>query len=328
MRAWTVHEFGAYREVLHLEEIPPPRPGPGSVVARVLSAGINFQDTLLIAGQYQTKPPTPFVPGFEVVGEVVDIGKHVHRVRPGDRVIAFIETGGYAQYALLDPQRTFLVPASMTADEAAAFLLSYQTAYFALVHRARLRSGEILLVHAGAGGLGSASIQLGKALGATVIATAGSDDKVSLCRGLGADHAINYAEADFASAVREITKGAGADVVVDPVGGEVFASSTKCIAWQGRIVTLGFACGEIPTIAAHRVLLKNIAVVGLHWSEYWRRDRALIHETQEILNELFAAGKIRPVVSRRYRMEELPDALGAFEQRKVCGKAVLAICGT
>jgi NADPH2:quinone reductase len=325
MRAWTVREFGPFQEALHLEQLPRPCLGPGSAVGRVSTAGINFQDTLLIAGRYQVRPQTPFVPGFEVVAEVVEVGETVRRFRRGDRVIASIQTGGYAEYVLLDIERTFPAPVTMTDDEAAAFMLSYQTAYFALVHRAKLRPGEVLLVHAGAGGVGSASIQIGKALGATVVATAGSNEKVSACRRVGADHSINYAEQDFVDEVRDITSGAGADVIIDPVGGDVFSRSTKCIAWQGRIVVVGFASNEIPTMSLHRVLLKNIAVVGIHWSGYCHHDPALVRETQEVLNELFAAGKIRPMVGHRYRMEELPQALEAFEHRTICGKAVLVI---
>lgn len=316
MRAWTVHEFGPFRQALRLEEMPRPCATPESALIRVSSAGINFQDTLLIAGTYQTRPATPFTPGFEVAGE---------RVETGERVMAFTDTGGFAEYVVLDPTRSFPVPRNMRDDEAAGFLLSYQTAYFALVDRARLRPCEVLLVHAGAGGLGSASIQLGRALGATVIATAGSAEKIEACRRAGADYVINYAEQGFAEEVRAITGGAGADVIIDPVGGDVFAASMKCIAWNGRIVVAGFASAQIPAIAAHKVLLKNIAVVGLHWSAYWRRDPALVRETQDVLVQMFCDGRIRPVVGRRYRMEELPQALEAFERRTNCGKAVLII---
>lgn len=316
MRAWTVPEFG----ILQLEEIPRPRPEPGTVVARVLAAGINFQDRLLIAGTYQVKPERPFVPGFEVLGEVVELGEGVSGV--GDRVIAWAGTGGYGEYVRLAIGNCFPVPRGMSDEEGAAFLISFQTAWFALVHRARLSPGEVLLVHAGAGGLGSAAIQIGKALGARVVATAGSEEKAAFCRRLGADHVLST---DFVAAVQEITSGAGADVILDPVGGETFASSTRCLAWEGRILPLGFAGGEVPTIAAHRILLKNIAVIGLHWSKYLHRDPALAHDTQNKLNELFEAGKIRPVVTRRYAMEELPEALAAFDQRTVLGKTVLGI---
>jgi NADPH:quinone reductase-like Zn-dependent oxidoreductase len=211
----------------------------------------------------------------------------------------------------------------MPDDEAAALFVTYQTSYFALVHRVALQPKETLLVHGGAGGVGISAIQLGKAMGATVIATAGADDKLDVCRKAGADHAINYKDEDFVAAVQKLTGGKGADVVYDPVGGDVFDRSLKCIAWEGRILVIGFASGRIPELAANKVLLKNISVVGLFWGQYLIRDPQKVKDAHTALCAMYAAGSIKPLVWKRYPLAELPDALGALESRASHGKVVV-----
>jgi NADPH:quinone reductase len=323
MRAWTVHEFGVYRDKLHLESVNRPEPEGASALIRVEAAGVQFADILNIAGEYQMKPPLPFTPGMEGAGVVESAGAD-SRYKPGDRVVALNLYGSHAEYMVALDEFSFPIPDAMSSAEAAAFTILYQTGYFALIHRARLQSGEILLVHGGAGAVGTAAIQLGKAFGATVIATAGSEDKLAVCRECGADHVINYRDADFVAEVKSITQGQGADVVYDPVGGDVFDGSTRCIAFEGRIVSVGFAGGRRPEVAVNRLLVKNFDVIGLNWGNYQLRKPELIRETQKILYDLFEAGKIKPVIYREYPMDGLIEALAAIESRASYGKVILA----
>ena len=321
-----VHELGG-PESLKFEDVEAGEPVDGLVRIKVRAASINFPDALMVAGLYQVKPELPFVPGIEVSGEVehapASSGFH-----PGDRVMAMLDNaglthGGYAEVA--DAQATSVtpIPEGMPFEEAAAFTVIFQTGWFALHRRARLQAGETLLVHAGAGGVGSAAIQLGKAAGATVIATAGSDEKVTVCKKLGADHAINYKTQDFVEEVKRVTGGRGADVVFDPVGGEVYDRSTKCIAFEGRIVIIGFTSGRIPQAAANHVLIKNYSVVGLHWGLYLRRMPELIPVAVRALDELYAAGKIKPYISTRLPLTQAPRALAMVAEGKSTGKVVL-----
>ena len=233
--------------------------------------------------------------------------------------------GAFAERMLaLDPV-SFRIPDAMSFADAAAFTINYQTSYFALVYRANLKPGEWVLVHGGAGGVGTASIQLAKALGATVIATAGSDEKLALCAQCGADHAINYRAGGFINAVKDITGGHGADVIIDPVGGDIFDASAKCIAFEGRLVIVGFAAGRIPTIAANRLLLKNCSAVGLFWGAYQTRDPQRVADTQELLYGMYDDGKIKPAIHREYALDKLPDALESIESRACLGKPVLTV---
>jgi NADPH:quinone reductase len=324
MRAWTIREFGPFQEVLRLEEQPSPSPPPGTALIRVRTAGVNFPDLLMIAGKYQVRPPLPFIPGFETAGEVVEAPPG-SGIASGDRVMCQVGHGAFCEALCAAPEDLFSIPDDMSDEQAAAFFLTYQTAWVALVHRARLRPGELLLVHGGAGGVGSAAIQLGKALGAVVVATAGGEEKAAVCRQLGADHAIDYAGQDFAAAVQEITSGRGADVILDPVGGDVFDRSTRCIAWEGRLLPIGFTSGRIPAIAANRLLLKNISVLGLYWGSYWQRAPHVVREAYAGLVELYERGSLRPLIHRLYPMEGLPEALAAVAGRRCRGKAVLAV---
>jgi NADPH:quinone reductase-like Zn-dependent oxidoreductase len=323
MRAWQVHELGQAWDVLTLGEVPVPEPGQGEVRVRVEAAGLNFPDLLLCAGQYQERPALPFIPGLEVCGEVVAAGPGAeHAV--GDRVIgAPMPAGGLADQAILPFGGAFAIPAEMPAAEAAALFITYQTAHFGLHRRAALRPGETLLVHAGASGTGSAAIQLGKAAGATVIATAGGANKAEVCHQLGADVAIDYTSGDFVQGVKEATGGRGADVIWDPVGGDVFDASRRCIAFEGRLVVVGFASGRIPEAPPNHALVKNYSVVGLHWGLYRRKQPALIGQVHAELLKLYADGAIKPLVGQERPLTEAPDAYRDLAARLAVGKIVL-----
>jgi NADPH2:quinone reductase len=296
---------------------------------KVRASAINFPDSLMVAGLYQVKPELPFVPGVEVSGEVASAPASTG-LSAGDRVMALLDSGGltrggYGEIADAAPASVVRMPETMPFDDGAAFTLTYQTAWFGLHRRARLQSGETLLVHAGAGGVGSAAIQLGKVAGATVIATAGSDEKVELCRTLGADHAVNYKTQDFVEEVERITGGHGADVVIDPIGGDVYDRSTKCIAFEGRIVIVGFTSGRIPQAATNHVLIKNYSVVGLHWGLYARRAPELVAPATRALLDLYETGKIKPHISARLPLAEAPQALAIVAQGMSTGKVILTV---
>jgi NADPH2:quinone reductase len=319
MRAWRAHTYGSYKDVLQLEEVPALEPPPGGAVVRVEAAALNFPDLLAIAGQYQVKAPLPFTPGIEAAGTVIKAGAtSKHEV--GDKVIVSALWGAFAEEIVAADAQLLTWPAGLSAAEAASFVVTYHTGYFALVHRAALRAGETLLVHGGAGGVGIAAIQLGKALGATVIATAGADDKLDICRAAGADHAINYKTADWVAEVKHATGGKGADVIYDPVGGDVFDQSLRCIAWEGRILVIGFASGKIPELKLNRVLLKNISVVGLYWGAYQLHDPPKVVACHAALTELVARGACRPVIWKSLPLAELPAAFEALESRASHGK--------
>ena len=314
---------------MRFEELAEGEPADGMVRIRLRASAINYFDSLMIAGQYQTKPDLPFVPGSEISGVVINAPAG-SGFQPGDRVMALVDNvgltrGGYAEVADAAPGSVAPMPAKMGFDEAAAFTIIFQTGWFGLHRRANLKAGETLLVHAAAGGVGSAAIQLGKAAGATVIATAGSDEKVEVCRELGADHAINYKTQDFVEEVKKITGGRGADVVYDPVGGDVYDRSTKCIAFEGRIVIVGFTSGRIPQAAANHVLVKNYSVVGLHWGLYSKRAPELIPLAAKALLELYEAGKIKPYISTRLPLSEAPRALASVAEGNSTGKVILSV---
>ena len=323
MRAWRAHAYGAYKDVLRLEDIDAPSAPEDGAVVSIKSAALNFPDLLAIAGKYQVKAPLPFVPGIEAAGVVKSAGPK-SRYKIGDRVIASTLWGAFAEELAVPDAMLFPTPPSMPDDEAASLLVTYQTSYFALIHRAALRAGETLLVHGGAGGVGISAIQIGKALGATVIATAGADDKLDVCRKAGADHVINYKDEDFVAVVQRLTGGRGADVVYDPVGGDVFDKSLKCIAWEGRLLVIGFASGRIPEVAANKILLKNISIIGLFWGAYMTRDPQKIRDAHDGLIKMYEQGAIKPLVWRRFPLAELPDALAALESRASHGKIVVA----
>ncbi len=304
-------------------EVADPTPGPGQVLIDVKAIGCNFPDILIVQGKYQMKPPLPFSPGLEVAGVVLAVGADVTRLRPGQRVFAMIELGAYAERAVADGTRVFAIPDAMSFEEAAAFALVNQTSYSALVHRAQMQPGECLLVHAAAGGVGLAAVQIGKALGARVIATAGTAAKLEVARQSGADVLIDYQTEDWVERVKQVTDGHGADVIYDPVGGDVFDGSSKCIAFEGRLLVVGFAGGRIPSIAANRILLKNMSVVGVHWGMYQTLGSPLVDQWMSALLTMHGKGQIWPVIYKTYPLAEAAKALAAIAARESYGKVVL-----
>lgn len=321
MRAWLVDQFGE-PEQMRFAEVPSPEPKAGEVRIQVKAAALNFFDILMVQGKYQTKPAFPFTPGAEAAGVVDRIGEGVTGIRPGDAVMAVPQIGCFAETVISRAARVLPMPAGMDFVEAAAAPIVYHTSWFALVDRANLQEGEWLLALAGASGTGMSAIQIGKALGAKVIAAASTDAKLEFCRTLGADHVLNYTDPAWPDQVKRIT-GRGADVVYDPVGGDAFDLSTKCIAPAGRLLVIGFASGRIPSIAANRILLKNIAVMGAYWGGWCENDSGYFGRTHQKLAPLFETGKLRPVVSSRLPMAELPRALRELAGRGAVGKAVV-----
>ena len=324
MKAWQVTALGEPIDVLRLADVPEPQPGPGQVAVRVRAAAANFPDVLMARGHYQVRPPLPFTPGIEACGDVVALGEGVTHVAVGDRVLggAEIPNGSFAGVTLMAATDTFLAPASLDDARAASLHLAYQTGWFGLHRRARLQAGETLLVHAAAGGVGSAAVQLGKAAGARVIAVVGSAEKVPVAESLGADVVVDRTQENFVSVVKDVTGGRGADVVYDPVGGAAFAGSTKCIAFEGRIVVVGFTSGEIPTAALNHALVKNYSLVGLHWGLYRTLGVDLVHEAHADLARLSDEGLVSPLVSERIALDAVPDALQRLAAGTTTGRVV------
>jgi len=324
MKAWQVRAWGE-PETMELSEVDLPVPGAHQVRIRNHAAGLNFFDILQVQGKYQIKPPFPFTPGAEVAGTVDAMGSDVVGFAPGDSVMALTFQGGFAEYSIAEAGRTFAIPQPMDFLTASTVPVVYQTSLFALRERAALKPGEWLLVHAGASGVGTSAIQIGKASGAHVIATAGGNSKLEFCLRNGADHAIDYSDTSWVDQVKKLTGGRGADVIYDPVGGDIFDLSTKCIAPLGRLLIIGFASGRIPSIQANRILLKNIAIMGAVWGGHAQAHPGYPSEAQKALHDLYCAGKIQPPAPVAYRLAEAPQALRDLANRKILGKAVLAI---
>ncbi|MFE3637571.1 NADPH:quinone oxidoreductase family protein [Streptomyces cellostaticus] len=317
MQAWQVHENGEPREVMRLAEVERPTPGEGQVLLRVRAANINFPDALLCRGQYQVRPPLPFTPGVEICAETED----------GRRVIAnpALPYGGLAEYAVADARALLPAPGSLDDAEAAALHIGYQTGWFGLHRRARLEAGETLLVHAAAGGVGSAAVQLGKAAGATVIGVVGGARKAAVARELGCDVVVDRRAEDVVAAVKEATGGRGADVIYDPVGGEAYAQSAKLVAFEGRIVVVGFASGVIPSPALNHALVKNYTILGLHWGLYNTKDPGLVLHCHERLTELAASGAIKPLVSERVPLDGAADAVQRVADGVTTGRVAVVL---
>ncbi|MFD4748018.1 NADPH:quinone oxidoreductase family protein [Streptomyces rubiginosohelvolus] len=315
MQAWRVHRNGEPGEVMRLEETDRPTPGDGQVLVEVRAANVNFPDALLCRGQYQVRPPLPFTPGVEVCGTTED----------GRRVLATpaLPHGGFADYVVADEAALLPAPDALDDAEAAALHIGYQTGWFGLHRRARLQSGETLLVHAAAGGVGSAAVQLGRAAGAKVIGVVGGPDKAAVARELGCDLVIDRRSEDIVAAVKEATGGRGADVVYDPVGGDAYAKSTKCVAFEGRILVVGFASGVIPTPALNHALVKNYSVVGLHWGLYNTKDPAAVRACHEELTKLAEQGIVKPLISERVAMAGAADAVQRVADGTSTGRVVV-----
>jgi NADPH2:quinone reductase len=323
MKAWQVQAFGE-PEQMTFADAPIPEPGPGEIRIANRAMAINFFDILQIQGKYQVNPPFPFTPGAEVAGTVDALGEGVTGV-VGAPVMAAPMIGAFAEYTIAPIACVASMPAGMDFPEAASMPVVYNTSYYAVERRAALQPGEWLLVHAGASGVGMAAIQIGKALGARVIATAGSAAKLDFCRAQGAEHALDYNDPAWVDRVKQLTAGRGADVIYDPVGGDIFDLSTKCIAPEGRILIVGFASGRIPSVPANRILLKDISICGVHWGPYAREHPEYYAHARQSLTALYEAGKLRPVVGARYRLEDTPRALRDLANRKIVGKAVLSV---
>lgn len=321
MKAWRVHEWGAPEDVLVYEECERPVPEPGQVLARVTAAAVGFPVDLMCRGLYQIRPPFPFSPGFELCGEIAQIGEGVEGWSEGDRVcgLAFFPHGAYADYAVLEAKHAHRPPASLDDVEAAALTTAYQTSWFGLHARAAIRPGEILLVHAAAGGVGSAAVQLGKAAGAFVIGVAGGAEKTEIVRQLGADVVVDRRTEDFVEVVKRVTDGHGADVVYDPVGGESYERSTKCIAFEGRIVVVGFAGGVIQAPPLSHALVKNYSIMGLHFALYPAERLAECHAE---LVRLSDERKIKPLISERLPWSTIPGEIAKVVGGSTVGRPV------
>lgn len=324
MQAWQLAELGQPQDALRLVEVAEPEPGPGQLLVRVRASPINFPDVLLCRGEYQMKPDLPFTPGVELCGEVVGLGADVTGFSPGDRVIggASLPFGAFGEFALMEATGTFPAPESLSDAEAGSLFIGYQTGWFGLHRRAALQAGETLLVHAAAGGVGSAAIQLGKAAGATVIGVAGGPEKSKVARDLGADIVVDRHSEDFVGVVKEATGGKGADVVYDPVGGETYTRSTKCIAFEGRILIIGFAGGTIPAPGLNHALVKNYSIVGLHWGLYNQRDPRAVRRAHTELTRLADSGVVRPLISEQLALEDLAAGVQRVGDGKTVGRVV------
>ncbi|MFE5310292.1 NADPH:quinone oxidoreductase family protein [Isoptericola sp. NPDC056578] len=327
MRAWRVTGPGEPTEVLRLDEVPAPVPGEGEVLVRVRAVAVNFPDVLLARGEYQVRPEPPFVPGIELCGDVVALGEGVaagdRGLAPGVRVVGSA-IGVLSELAVLPAAAVRPAPEGLGDAEAAALTIAYQTAWFALHRKARIRPGERLLVHAAAGGVGTAAVQLGIAAGARVIAVVGSPAKAAVATAAGAHHVL-VRGADLAAQVKELTGGAGADVVVDPVGGTAFEQSTRCIAFEGRIVVVGFASGDVPRVRANHALVKNYDVLGLHWALYQQRRPELVDAAHDALARLAAEGAVRPVVADVVPFEDAPAAVQRLAGGTTTGRLVVRV---
>ena len=315
--AWGNPDALAVKELQDLEA------GAGEVVIDVHAAGVNFPDVLIVQGKYQFKPALPFVPGSEVSGVIRSVAADVTTFKPGDRVIAFVPTGGFGQQLLAPAQAVIPMPPAMEFDTAAAITLTYGTSYHAIIDRAKLEAGENMLVLGAAGGVGLAAIEIGKALGARVIACASTDEKLEVCRQHGADVLINYSKEDLREAVKAATGGKGADVIYDPVGGEYSEAALRSIAWGGRHLVVGFANGDIPRLPLNLTLLKGASLVGVFWGEFTKRNPKANMANMGQLLKWLREGKIKPHISARYPLDQAAQALNDMAARKVTGKVIV-----
>jgi NADPH:quinone reductase len=324
VRAWRVEVTGEPATALTEADVPAPEPGPGQVLVHVLAVPVNFPDVLLCRGEYQVRPEPPFIPGVEACGEVVALGPGVSGPALGDRVVGtcVLPHGSFAEEALLDAAVALPAPPGMPVAQAAGFVIAYQTGWFGLHDRARLQPGETLLVHAAAGGVGTAAVQLGKAVGARVVAVVGGPDKAEVARRCGADVVVDRHTEDVVAVVKEVTGGLGADVVFDPVGGDAYAQSTKVVAFEGRIVVVGFASGTMPQPPLGHALVKNYAILGLHWGLYAQLAPARVRAAHHELVRLAADGAIRPVVGERVDFDGLPAGAQRLADGLTVGRVV------
>jgi NADPH2:quinone reductase len=324
MKAVLCREWGD-PEALVIGDVASRVLGPRDVRIRARACGVNFADTLQIAGRYQVKPPFPFTPGLEVAGEIAEIGSAVQGMRVGERVMAHTHGNGYAEEVVVPAAAAVPIPAAMDFITAAAFPVAYGTSHWALALRGGLQSGETLLVLGAAGGVGLTAVEIGKALGARVIAAAGNPDKLAIAREHGADELIDYSRESVRDRVRELTGGQGVDVVFDPVGGDVFDQALRAVNWKARLLVVGFAAGRIQAVPANLVLVKNISIIGVSWGMESERDPALASRHLAELLRWWEAGRLKPLVARTFPLAEIAAAMRALLSRRYAGKIVLEV---
>jgi NADPH2:quinone reductase len=322
MHAWLCKTLDG-ADALQWQELPTPDPKPGEVRIAIRAASLNFPDLLIVRGQYQFKPPLPFVPGAEFSGIVEAVGEGVTHLKPGAAVAALAGTGGFATHACVDASRVLPLPPGFALEDGAAFAFTYGTSHHALIDRGQLKAGETVLVLGAAGGVGTAALQIAKAAGARVIAAASSDEKCALCRQLGADETINYATGDVRTALKALTGGQGPDIVYDPVGGDLAEPVFRSIAWRGRYLVVGFAQGAIPALPWNLALLKGASVVGVFWGEFVKREPAAFAAAMRQLSQWYTQGRVKPVIDQRLPMGELKAAYARMGSRQVLGKLLL-----
>ena len=322
MHAWLCENpIGV--EALQWKELPTPVPKAGEVLIAIRAASLNFPDLLTVQNKYQFKPPLPFVPGSEYAGVVEAVGEGVKHLKVGDPVAAIGSSGGFATHALVNAAGVMPLPPGFAFDDAAAFVMTYGTTHHALLDRAELKASETLLVLGAAGGVGTAAIQIGKVVGARVIAAASSDEKCALCKSIGADETLNYAKANIRDELKRLTDGKGPDVVYDPVGGDLAEPVFRSIAWRGRYLVVGFAQGAIPALPLNLTLLKGASIVGVFWGDFARREPQAHAKALAELGRWYAEGKVKPIIDRRLPMNELPAAYALMGSRTVRGKLVM-----
>jgi len=324
MKAVLCKAFGP-AETLVLEEVASPEPKKNEILLDVHAAGVNFPDTLIIEGKYQFKPPFPFSPGGECAGVVAAVGEKITHMKPGDRVMALTGWGSFAEQVAVPAYSVMQIPKGMDFNSAAAFGMTYGTSMHALKDRGNLQAGETLLVLGASGGVGLAAVEIGKAMGAKVIAAASSAEKLAVAKAAGADELINYSEASLKDEVKRLTGGAGADVIYDPVGGDLFDQAIRSIAWNGRLLVVGFASGRIPELPVNLALLKGAAVVGVFWGSFAQRQPQDNLANFQQLFAWYAEGKLKPLVSQTFPLAQAADAINALGQRKAVGKVVVKV---
>jgi len=322
MKALLCREYGPI-DRLKVEEIPSPKAGPEQVVVEVKTSSLNFPDALLVQGLYQVKPPLPFSPGMELAGVVKEVGSGVAGLKKGDRVLGSPGRGGFAQECLVSADHVWPLPSQMDFETGSAFIITYCTSLHALRDRGHLQPGETLVVLGAAGGVGTSAIEVGRAMGAKVIAAASSEEKLAFCRKLGAEQTINYEETNLRQGILDLTGGRGADVIYDPVGGGYTEAALRATAWGGRLLVIGFTSGAIPQVKLNPVLLKERSVIGVYFGDWAQRDPDGQLRNVEQLSAWFAEGKIKPVISERVSLADVPAAMMRLLQRKVKGKIVV-----
>jgi len=322
MKAVLCQQFGT-PEDLSVADVPSPPLGAGQVRIAVRACGVNFPDVLMIRGLYQLKPPFPFSPGLEVAGDIIEVASDVRGLQVGERVMATMMYGGFAEEVVVPAAALLPMPAEMSYEHGAGFSLVYGTSHVALTHRAQLKAGETLLVLGAAGGVGLTAVELGKRLGAEVIAAASTPQKLELARAYGADQLINYTRENLRDRLNELTDGRGVDVIYDPVGGDIFDQALRRLAWEGRYLVIGFASGRIPSLPANIALLKNASIVGTFWGAYLQHDPGVIRASFAVLTDWYAAGALKPHIHKVFALDEAASALRQLMDRRAAGKVLI-----